>query len=169
MLKLMLSLIVAVPLTALAAKDAKSISVPMKDAKGKVLGNATLTEAEKGVRIVMDLKGLPPGTLAFHIHEKGDCKGPDFKLAGGHYNPMHKDHGSLSPNPQHAGDMPNIEVGSNGELHLDHVNDRVTLAKGDASLLKEGGTALVIHAKRDDYKSQPAGDAGDRIVCGVVQ
>lgn len=153
-----------------AAKDVKDpMRIPMKDAKGKEVGFATLSQAPTGVQIDLDIKGMVPGEKAFHIHEKGECKGPDFKSAGDHYAPGgNKKHGTVKGGP-HAGDMMNVNVKEDGLLSARVLNEAVTLEKGEPnSLLKKGGTSLVIHANPDDYKSQPSGGAGDRIVCGVI-
>jgi Cu-Zn family superoxide dismutase len=151
----------------LAAQD--SIRVPLKNSKGAPIGEAAITQLKQGVKIELNARSLPPGELAFHIHENGKCAGPDFKSAGEHFNPSKNKHGfDISEGP-HPGDMPNLIVGKKGTIHTEIINREVTLAGEKHSLLKEGGTALVIHAKADDYKSQPAGDAGDRIACGEIR
>jgi Cu-Zn family superoxide dismutase len=139
------------------------------DDSGKEVGSATLTQTPHGVLIEVDLKGIPAGEHAFHVHEKGVCDpAAKFSSAGGHYNPAKKQHGILVGGGMHAGDMPNQFVGSDGVLKASVLNSAVTLGSGDGTLFGSGGTALVLHAKGDDYKSQPAGDAGGRIACGVV-
>jgi superoxide dismutase, Cu-Zn family len=151
---------------ALAADGAKAV---LKNAEGAEVGVATLTEGSKGVIIKLTLKGLPPGEKAFHIHAVGKCE-PPFTSAGGHFNPDNKKHGKMAEGGAHAGDMPNLNVPASGSLDVDVTNDAVTLAKGKPnSVFKDGGTALVIHAKADDYKTDPAGNAGDRIACGVIE
>jgi len=147
----------------------KSMQVELKNTEGKNVGTATLTELKQGVKIELHARDLTPGEHAFHIHEKGECKGPDFKSAGDHYAPQKHKHGFDVSNGPHAGDMPNIIVGQDGVGLAEMINTNVTLSKGPKSLLKEGGTALVIHAKSDDYKTQPAGDAGDRVVCAEIR
>lgn len=148
-----------------AAQEAKAEFV---DAQGKPAGGAMLRQMPGGVLIRLDLSGLPPGEHAFHIHEAGRCDPKDgFKTAGGHYGPGKRAHGYLAKGRTHAGDMPNQFVGDDGRLRAEVFNPNVRLT--EKSLLDKDGAALVIHAKPDDYKSQPAGDAGDRIACAVIK
>src|SRR5699024_6073630 len=122
-----------------------------------------------GVHIALDAHHLKPGVHGYHIHEHGLCEPPTFESAGGHFNPTNKQHGFDHPEGPHAGDMENIEVKEDGTVKVTVVNKDVTLKKNEAnSLFQKEGTSLMIHAKPDDYVSQPAGDAGDRIVCGVI-
>jgi Cu-Zn family superoxide dismutase len=116
----------------------------------------------------VSLKGLPAGERAFHIHAVGKCEAP-FETAGGHFNPGNHKHGKLA-GEGHAGDMPNLTIPQNGQLQVEIVNTAVTLDKGKPnSVFQPAGTAIVIHAGTDDYASDPAGNAGDRIACGVIQ
>lgn len=139
--------------------------------KGEKIGTAELLQTNDGVLIKLEASGLPPSSeLAFHIHELGRCDPPDFMSAKGHFNPYKKKHGLLNPEGHHAGDMPNVFTDSDGNLKVHVLNTYVTLEHGkENSLMKEGGTALMIHHHRDDYKTDPAGDAGARIACGVIK
>jgi superoxide dismutase, Cu-Zn family len=139
------------------------------NAKGEKVGTATLTEAKGGVRIVANLMQLPPGVHALHIHTTGKCDGPDFMTAGGHFNPTMKQHGKDNPMGAHAGDLPNFTVDAKGRAKTTVTAPGVTLAGSAAnSLFHQGGTALMVHASPDDYKTDPTGNAGARIACGVI-
>lgn len=155
--------------TAFAApKEGHLLEVELKDGSGKKVGMAKITKLKTGVTVHLEVEGLSPGDHAVHFHEKGVCTGPDFKSAGGHFNPTHKEHGFDSPAGHHLGDMRNFTVGADGKAVVDVKDESVNLGKGVSSLYQVGGTALVIHAKPDDYKSQPAGNAGDRVACGEI-
>jgi superoxide dismutase, Cu-Zn family len=146
------------------------LRVDLIDAKGESVGTAELTEEENGVLVNVKAENLPEGPHGFHFHEAGKCEAPDFETAGGHFNPTDAEHGLENDKGPHAGDLPNLEVGKDGKVEEEFVAEHVTLKAGEAnSLLKEGGTALVIHAEADDGTTQPSGDSGDRIVCGVIQ
>lgn len=138
------------------------------DGAGNTIGMAELTDSPEGVLIELDLTGLPPSQwVAFHIHETGKCDPAEHhKSAGGHFNPDGHAHGYFATNGPHAGDMPNQYVAADGSLRTQVFKSAVRLAPGEFNIL---GRALMIHAKADDYKSQPAGEAGDRIACAVIE
>ena len=145
------------------------LKVEMKNAKGDSVGVATITEKKgAGVQIALELKGLPAGEHALHFHMTPKCEGPEFTSAGGHFNPTGKKHGMQNPEGPHAGDMSNFTVAANGSAKTTVSNANVTLGTGANSLFANGGTALMVHAAPDDMKSDPAGNAGARIACGVI-
>jgi Cu-Zn family superoxide dismutase len=154
-----------------AAKSTPKTTVDLKDAQGRDVGKAVLWRqtGKSGVFMKLDLHDLPPGEHALHFHGKAQCDAPDFKSAGPHFNPEGKKHGLENPEGHHAGDMHNFTVKANGRAKLKVLNSDVTLGDDGHSLFSNGGTALVIHAKADDLKTDPAGNAGDRIACGVIK
>ncbi|WP_067727983.1 superoxide dismutase family protein [Oceanobacillus damuensis] len=147
----------------------EEVLVSLVNSEGEMVATATLTEGEAGVDIRLEGENLPSGTKGFHIHEEGKCETPDFESAGGHYNPTNAEHGFEHPDGPHAGDLSNIEVAEDGTVEEEVTAEMITLEKnGENTVYTDEGTALVIHSEEDDYNSQPSGDAGDRIACGVI-
>ena len=153
---------------ALTSTSAAKVVVQLKDAQGKVVGTAVLWESAPGIGMEVNVESLPPGEHAIHFHQNAKCDAPDFKSAGGHFNPDNKKHGLENPEGHHAGDGPNFTVAADGKAQFRRDDKDVTLGSDSHSLYSNGGTALVIHAKADDQKTDPAGNAGDRIACGVI-
>src|SRR5882724_758045 len=161
------------PVLALSITTVAKTAVELKDAQGKSVGKGVIwsngTDASSGVAMELSLHDLPPGEHALHFHQKAQCDAPDFKSAGPHFNPDGKKHGLENPEGHHAGDMNNFTVNAKGKAKVKVVNKDVTFGDDSHSLFSNGGTALVIHAKADDLKTDPAGNAGDRIACGVIK
>jgi superoxide dismutase, Cu-Zn family len=151
------------------AAEGPSGKAVLKDAEGKEVGTATFTPTAGGVKVQVRVAHLPPGNHGIHIHAMAKCEPPEFKSAGGHFNPAGKKHGLHNPEGAHAGDMPNLTVGRNGEAKATITAKGATLGEGDGSLFGPDGTALVIHADPDDEKTDPAGNSGARIACGVIE
>lgn len=160
------ALLGVLPAAALAADAVARMHGP----DGTVLGTVTFTATESGVvGIVVAVEGLAAGVHAIHVHETGDCSAEDFSSAGDHLAAGHA-HGILSVDGPHPGDLPNLYVGATGDAKVDYFNDRISLNEGvEGSLFDTDGSAVVIHAGADDYGSEPSGDAGGRIACGVIE
>jgi len=141
------------------------------NAQGTQVGTAKLTPAGNGVKVSVKVSQLTPGEHGIHVHTVGKCEGPAFTTAGGHFNPTSSHHGVHNPNTPHphVGDLPNLVVAKNGKASTSFTIEGATLGDGANSLFHEGGTALVIHAKADDLMSDPSGNSGDRIACGVIE
>jgi Cu-Zn family superoxide dismutase len=140
----------------------------LADAAGKDVGTVTLTPAKDGLLLRAELKGLPPGVHGFHIHAVGKCE-PPFQSAGPHFSPETRKHGYHVESGPHAGDLPNLHVGEGGSVTAEMMVPEVTLASGGKhSLVDADGSSIVVHEKADDYKTDPAGDSGGRIACGVI-
>jgi Cu-Zn family superoxide dismutase len=154
--------------TGMEDKAPLSGEATLKDKDGKQVGQATLIQTPEGVRIAVSGFRLPPGVHGLHIHAVGVCQPPEFNSAGAHFNPAGKKHGLQSPDGPHAGDLPNLTANAIGEGGVDVVNKLVTLGPGPNSLFGENGTTIIIHAGPDDMKTDPTGNSGGRIACGVV-
>ncbi len=148
--------------------SAQTAKAELRNAQGETVGTAVLTEERQGAKITLQVSQLAPGRHGFHIHAVGKCEPPGFTSAGGHFNPYGNKHGLKSPNGPHAGDLPNLVVGSDGTARGEVVAALATLGPGKHSLFPPDGTALVIHADPDDEQTDPAGNAGARIACGII-
>ena len=158
------------PNTYLEAPTAQRAQAALLDPSGSPIGSASFVEQRQNVRIEISVTKLPPGVHGVHLHAVGKCDGPDFASAGPHFNPTGAVHGALSPKGPHAGDLPNLTVGSDGRGTLTAFTSLVDLAPGASqSLLQAAGTAIVVHANTDDEKTDPSGNSGGRIACGVVK
>ncbi|MEO6119579.1 MAG: superoxide dismutase family protein [Terriglobales bacterium] len=140
--------------------------VELKDGKGAVVGTATLSATAKGTKIKLDVKNLTPGEHAIHVHQYAKCEGPGFTTAGAHLNPENKKHGLQNPDGHHLGDMVNFKATKNGKSR-EVVYASFPYTK-ESALFANGGTSLMIHAKADDHKTDPSGNAGDRVACGLI-
>lgn len=150
----------------------RQASATMMNAEGNEAGTVTFAETPSGVlHIIVEMTGMPPGAHGFHIHETGECD-PEggFESAGGHYvGDDDNAHGIMNPEGPHAGDLPNVHVGQDGVLKIEYFTDELSISGDDSPLMDEDGSAVVVHGSPDDYESQPSGEAGDRIACGVIE
>ena len=149
------------------AAAASTAQATLMDSAGNELGNLTLTDSGQAIAVTGQLTGLPPGEHGIHLHTVGRCEPPKFESAGDHWNPTNRQHGKDRPGGPHLGDLPNLTVSGGRSVTVQATTPGGTL-QGDNPLMDSDGAAVVIHAKRDDYRTQPSGDSGDRIACGVV-
>ena len=143
----------------------KAVAVLHPTDGNKVSGTVTFTEVADGVQVHAEIVGLAPGNHGFHVHEFGDCTAADGSSAGGHFNPTNQPHAGPDADARHVGDMGNIEVDASGAAKLDYLDHSMSLSNDERSII---GRSVVVHAKADDLKSQPAGDSGARVACGVI-
>jgi superoxide dismutase, Cu-Zn family len=141
----------------------------LRSPSGEQVGTATFTDTGRGVDVAVEVKGLPAGQHGIHVHQMARCDAPDFESAGDHFNPASKQHGAGNPQGKHAGDLGNIEVAADGRGSMRSLSADLSLGKEENSLLSGQGTSLVLHADPDDQKSDPAGNSGARIACGVIE
>jgi Cu-Zn family superoxide dismutase len=140
----------------------------LKDSAGKSIGSTVLSERGNGVLITVNVKGLPQGLHAVHVHAVGKCDGPAFTSAGGHFNPLSKKHGFKNPDGPHAGDLPDMYVNKDGVGRYEALMESIMLSAGETSVFDADGSAIIVHATADDNVTDPAGNSGDRIACGVI-
>jgi Cu-Zn family superoxide dismutase len=152
-----------------AAQQPETARAVLRDSGGRQVGSATLTQTPHGVLLRAELTGVPPGVHGLHVHAVGKCEGPAFTSAGGHFNPHRRQHGLLNAAGPHAGDAPNAHVGSGGAATVEVLFSQASLSQGEGALLDADGAAVVVHAGADDYATDPAGNAGARIACGVIE
>jgi Cu-Zn family superoxide dismutase len=155
----------ALSLTSASAQEVKKAIAVLHPASGsQVMGTVTFTKTDAGVQVVADITGLTPGQHGFHIHEFGDCSAPDATSAGGHFNPSKNPHAGHDDAKRHEGDLGNIEADSSGKAHLE-LTDKMMTMSGEMSII---GRGVIVHEKVDDLKTQPTGNAGGRVACGVI-
>lgn len=149
-------------------EEAVSATADLRGAAGQMLARASATQVADGTRVTVEAMGMQPGTYAAHIHTTGQCDAPDFTTAGGHWNPIGRQHGIQNPQGRHAGDLPNLVVGANGRGAITYVAPAAQLVGSAAPMLDTDGAAVVVHANPDDYRTDPSGNSGARIACGVL-
>ena len=151
-----------------AAPGAAMQPAQLLDGAGKAIGQVEMSEDANGVTLKVTAAGLPAGTHGVHLHEKGMCEGPKFESAGAHWNPAGKQHGRDNPMGAHLGDLANMEAADGAEASSTYLVAGVTMGGTQNALADADGTSLVVHAKADDYKTDPSGNSGDRIACAVI-
>jgi superoxide dismutase, Cu-Zn family len=150
------------------APTASTARAELRTAGGQTVGKATFTQVGNAVRVELEAQGLPPGSKGVHIHAVGKCDPPDFATAGSHFNPQGRQHGALNAQGPHAGDLPNLSIGADGTGRLESTNQLITLYDAPNSLFDADGSALIVHAAPDDFRTDPTGNSGARIACGVI-
>lgn len=165
---IMIMLAAAAGCAGTVGETAPTATADIRNADGETIATAILSQEGDEVAIEVHGTAVPAGAHGIHLHETGTCTPPDFSSAGGHFNPATRQHGFENPAGPHAGDLLNMDAAADGTGHYMEQNDRVTLRAGDNSLFDADGTAIVVHAGPDDYRTDPAGDSGSRIACGVV-
>jgi superoxide dismutase, Cu-Zn family len=156
------------PAMANEAAPAAAQSAQLVDVDGKAIGQVAISEDANGATLKVTAAGLPAGTHGVHLHEKGMCEGPKFESAGAHWNPATKQHGRDNPMGAHLGDLANMEAAEGAEASSTYLVAGVTIGGATNALADADGTSLVVHAKADDYKTDPSGNSGDRIACAVL-
>ncbi|HSR17096.1 MAG TPA: superoxide dismutase family protein [Ignavibacteriaceae bacterium] len=150
----------------MASTGISEASAELQPTKGNdVHGKVAFVKEENGIRVTADIEGLKPGKHGFHIHEVGDCSAPDGSSAGGHFNPDHKNHGAPMDSVRHVGDLGNLEADADGKAHIEWLDTLITL-EGTNSII---GRSVIVHEKADDFKTQPTGNAGGRLACGIIE
>ena len=146
----------------------ESVSAQLRDSGGQVVAQATAEEVGDGIRVRVEAAGLAPGAYGAHVHMVGRCDGPGFATAGGHWNPTGRQHGKDNPQGMHKGDLPNLLVGTDGRGSFEYTIPDASLTGGGNPLLDADGAALVVHQSPDDFRTDPSGNSGNRIACGVL-
>jgi Cu-Zn family superoxide dismutase len=151
-----------------APSPAPAARAVIADGTSKTVGEAALSETPRGVLVRLDLRDVPAGPHGLHIHTVGKCEGPTFQTAGGHFETSGHEHGFKNPKGAHLGDLPNVMVPASRQLSVEYLLSGATLQAGANSLLDADGSAIIVHAGKDDYTTHPAGNAGDRFACGTI-